>query len=365
MAHLLRGYGDDRTPVQHSNDIFKESLRSFQLSKFIGKKDSGMPIIVDDTLKGRSAGDTVVFHFIPQYKGGGIYGQNATITGNEKSLDEYLDHIKMDQVALAFKKKGKMTNKRMIWDFRAEAKKQLANWFTDMNNVWSFDALTGYLTDGFDYIPENARRTTPLVNGVGRCVRADATDGFTMVAPAGTSDNALLGDMADVDKINTDLLDELSIVAKQGNPKYRLAPVKMSSNNKEMFFLLVSLQAGRDLRHDEKFQKHALSLVQAGISADKDPFVSGSIGVWNNLIIMESEYICQTAKPDGSNRIARNLMLGKNAMAMIWGQTTDYREEWMDYQREIGSAADEIRGQKKLVFDGVDQGVIQIVTASN
>lgn len=67
---------------------------------------------------------------------------------------------------MAFAKRGKLTTKRLIWDFRSEAKSQLSNWFTDQNNVWSFDALTGYLANGFDYIPEKDRATTPLVNGV-------------------------------------------------------------------------------------------------------------------------------------------------------------------------------------------------------
>lgn len=363
MAHLLRGYGDDRTPVAHSNDIFKEHLRKFQLSKLIGKKNSGMPVVVDDTLKGKAAGDTVVFHFIPQYKGPGLYGQNITITGNEKSLDEFIDTIKIDQVAMAFAKRGKLTTKRLIWDFRSEAKSQLSNWFTDQNNVWSFDALTGYLANGFDYIPEKDRATTPLVNGVGRCVRASSTNGYELVAPENTSDQKLLETLKATDLINTQLLDNLTIVAKHGNDKYQLAPVRMNSNGKEMYFLLLSLEAARDLRQDSRFEKHALSLVQAGLDPAKDPFVSGALGVWGNVILLESEYIHKIVKADKSVAVSRNLLLGANAMAMIWAQTTDYREEWKDYQREIGIAADEIRGQKKLVFNGVDQGVIQVPTA--
>lgn len=366
MAEFLVGYGEDRTPIQHSNDLFKEHLRRFALAKLIGKKGSGAPIIVDDTLKGK-AGDTVVFHFIAQNKTDGIYGQNATVTGNEESLDEYLDSIKIDQVSKAFVKKGKVTDKRIVWNWRSEVKEQLAEWFADRNCIWCFDAMTGYLSNGFDYLPEATRATTPLVNGAGRCVRTDATDKVVKVAAADSTDTALAAAMASADKINTEVLDELSIVAKQGNPKYRVAPVKMASNGKEMFYLLISLQAGRDLRQNESFQKHALSLVQAGISTDKDPFASGSLGVWNNLIIMESEYIRTVSKTvsGATNTIARNLMLGRNAMAMTWAQTTDYVEEWKDYKRKVGMAADEIRGQKKLVFDGVDQGVIQVITASN
>ena len=78
---------------------------------------------------------------------------------------------------------------------------------------------------------------------------------------------------------------------------------------------------------------------------------------------MEDEYISHVK--NDSVDVARNLLLGANAAAMIWAQTTDYREEYFDYMNEIGVVADEIRGQKKLTFDGVDVGVMQVLTAVN
>jgi hypothetical protein len=361
MAYLLRGYEDDRTPIQHSSDIFSEHLRNFSLTKLLGKKDSGMPIITDSKLKG-NAGDTIVYHFIPQNKTDGIYGQEATMVGNEETLDEYTDKITIDQVRKGFKKKGKLTDKRLIWDARKEFKKQLSNWYADQNNIWVHAALTGYCLDGFNILKGAAKAETALVNGEGRCVAANKTNKFKLVAPEKTSDKGVLTELTNADTINTYMLDELSIIAKQGNGKYRMAPVKMS-NGKEMFFLLLDMKAARDLRQDARFDKHALSLVEAGISPDKDPFVSGAIGIWQNLIIMEDEYISHVK--NDSVDVARNLLLGANAAAMIWAQTTDYREEYFDYMNEIGVVADEIRGQKKLTFDGVDVGVMQVLTAVN
>ena len=361
MAYLLRGYEDNRTPVEHSADIFKEHLRSFSLNKLLGKKDSGMPIITDNKIKG-NAGDTIVYHFIPQNKTDGIYGQEATMIGNEETLDEYFDKITIDQVRKGFKKNGKLTDKRLVWDARAEFKKQLSNWFADQNNIWVHAALTGYCKDGFNILKGTEKTETALVNGVGRCVAADGTKKYKLVAPENTTDTAVLANVKNTDIINTYMLDELSIIAKQGNSKYRMAPVRMS-NGKEMFFLLVDLKTARDLRQDARFDKHALSLVEAGISPEKDPYVSGTIGIWQNLIIMESEYISHVK--NDSVDVARNLLLGANASAMIWAQTTDYKEEMFDYENQLGVTADEIRGQKKLCFDGVDVGVMQVLTAVN
>lgn len=361
MAKLLRGYEDDRTPVQHSSDIFKEHLRNFSLTKLLGRKDSGMPIITDSKIKG-NAGDTIVYHFIPQNKTDGLYGQDGTMTGNEETLDEFLDKISINQIRKGFKKKGKLTDKRLVWDARKEFKTQLHNWFTDRDNIWVHAALTGYMYNGFDFLKGAAKAETALVNGEGRCVAANKSAKFKLVAPEQTSDNEVLTQLTNADIINTYLLDELSIIAKQGNSKYRIAPVKMS-NGKEMFFLLLDMKAARDLRQDARFDKHALSLVEAGISPDKDPFVSGAIGIWQNLIILEDEYISHVKNENVD--VARNLLLGANACAMLWAQTTDYIEEYSDYHNEFGVVADEIRGQKKLCFDGVDVGVMQVLTAVN
>jgi len=369
MPYLIRGSEDSRTPVQHSNDIFEQYLTQFSLNSLMGKKDSGRPIIVDDTLKGK-AGDKVVYHFIPQYRGSGIVGQNKTITGNEKTLDEMTDSFKLEYVAQAFKKKGKMTDKRMIWDFRKEAKKQLSSWFTDASEVWTFDALTGLLTNGLDYIAGfdpvlgKGGDSVNLVNGVGRCVRASGASACALVDPSSTSNTALLSTMTSSDVMNTYLLDELSLLALEANSKYAIAPIKLNSNNEEMYILILSKQAARTLRQDSRFEKYAVARIQSGISADKDPIISKAMGIWGNLILMETSRIRKFQNSDGSKVLSRNLLLGANAAAMCWAETLDYREESSDYGNQLGSVADEIRAQKKLVFDGVDQGVMQVITWS-
>ena len=48
---------------------------------------------------------------------------------------------------------------------------------------------------------------------------------------------------------------------------------------------------------------------------------------------------------------------------MAWAQTLNYVEKKFDYDREMGVAADEIRGVKKLDFDGVDLNIAQVPCA--
>ena len=188
MSYFIRDTGSNLTPLQHSYEIFKQYILNNYFSTLTGRRGSGSPIIIDDALfKGKGAGDVGRYHFIPQYKGEGIEGQNPSITGNEKSLDEFYMDFRVDQIAQAFSKKGKMTDLRTIWNFREEFKNQLAEWFRDRTESDLVDALTGYITDGVSRQTD----TTKLINGEGRCFRVDKDgEAFKLVktSPADASD---------------------------------------------------------------------------------------------------------------------------------------------------------------------------------
>ncbi len=310
MAHFIRGTGSDLTPTQHSNNIFREHLRRSPYANLMGKKDSGQPIIVDNTLKGQ-CGDTVRYHFVPQDDSDGIKGQNASILGNEKVLDEYFMDLKIDQMAQAYAKRGKMTDKRTIWKIRAMFKEQLTNWFRDKHAYWLTMAMTGYMSNGYDFVDDFAAED--VVNGDGRLMVAKGSSGFKMIEGSKSSETDLLtdydgsgGKLATTDVMNTYLLDELEIMAKEGNSDYRMTPVK-SKNGEEYFILHLCLRACTQLRQDARFEKRLLSLAEAGVDPSKDVFATGALGIWNNIIIKKNEFI-HRFKDSSGNKYARNLL---------------------------------------------------------
>lgn len=359
MAYFIRDTGSNLTPVQHSFEIFKQYSLNNYFSTLTGRRGSGNPIIVDDSLfKGKGAGDVGRYHFIPQYEGEGIDGQNPSITGNEKSLDEFYMDLRIDQVAQAFKKKGKMTDMRTIWNYREEFRNQLAEWFRDRTEKDIVDALTGYITDGVTRTTD----TTKLVNGSGRCFRVDNTGStYTLVETDanGASDESLKTNMAATDKMNTYALDELQSLAKTAG-KYPMKPVR-ARNNEEYYILVLHPRAAIELRRDERWEKRAIASLTGRGSLESDPIATGAIGVWEHIIVKEAEKI-KTVSGDGF-KVARNLLLGAEAAVLAYGQTLDYKEESRDYGREMGVAADEIRGCRKLVFDGCDMNVMQVPCA--
>ena len=364
MAYFIRDTGSNLTPIQHSYNIFKQYILSNFFSNMIGKRGSGKPIVIDDSVfKGRGAGDVGRWHFIPQYEGEGIEGQNPSITGNEKTLEEFYMDLRIDQVAQAFKKRGKMTDIRTIWNIRDEFKSQLAEWFRHYTEIDLIYALTGLKSDGATRITGASAMSTDLVNGAGRCFRPDYADSkfsTVKVSAADSDGTSLTGAINSTDIMNTYLLDELQSLAKTAG-KYPMKPVR-AQNNEEYYILVLHPSVAIDLRRDARWEKRALASMTGKGSLEGDPIATGAIGVWNHIIIKEANFIVTQSNSAGSVHVARNLLLGAEAAILAYGQTLDYKEETRDYGREMGVAADEIRGCNKLTFDGCDMNVAQVPT---
>lgn len=376
MATFVRGTDSadkELTPLKHGLNIFRQYIKNCMMTRYTGKKDSGMPIIVDDTLTG-SSGDTVRFHFIPQNDTEGIKGQNKSVKGNEDTIEEFYTDMTLDIMNKAFKKKGKMTGIRIIWKWRNEVKTQLANWFGKRHDVWLIQALTGIMINGFDVVADSAMDTTVFTNGAGRCMIPDATNDVKIIktdADIAKTTNTLLTTvtgsgglgLTSASKLTVRMIEELQILASDGNEDdkdYRIEPFKMM-NGDEVFLLMVDKRVARDLKQDSDYKTYRLALVESGHK--KDPIATGALCMIDNVIIVQCDHIVSFKK--GSNRYARNLFMGANAAAVGWAQKVDYDEDHDKIESITVMKGDEIRGQTKLTFNGVDVGVAQVITAAN
>lgn len=366
MAYFIRGTEDPRTPLIHNRDIFKQYILNTFFHNMIGGRGSGKPIVMDGKqFDGRGSGDTVRYHFVPQVFGDGIEGQNASITGNEDTIEEYYMDIRVDQIAKAFKYKGKkLTQMRTVVPLREEFKNQLANWFTWRTELDMISAMTGYTIDGVTKLSDKERNTTPLVNGEGRCFRPDyASDKFSTVSvsEADSTNEALAADMTEDDVMNTEILDNLQSLAKTAG-KYPMKPIKLKDGN-EYYMLVLHPKAAIQLRQDPRWEKRVLASYNGTKALESDPIATGAMGVWEKIIVKEADYIDVYKSDDIDFGIAHNILLGADAVLMAYAQTLEYTEEEFDYKRFWGVAADEVRGIKKLAFDGIDLNIAQVPCA--
>lgn len=364
--HYMRRTGEPVTPLKHSLNIFREYMLKMFFKDMMGQRGSGKPIIVDgETFKGREAGDVGRFHFIPQFRGEGIRGQNKSIIGNENTVDEFYMDLRIDEISQAFAKKGKMTDIRTIWKAREEFKHQLANWFAEATEKDIIESLSGYNTDGATYVTGAAAETLDAVKGDHRCLRVDwngSAFDTVEVSEANSDTSSLLSAMETTDTMNTEILDVLQEFAKDADSKYAMRPIR-AKNNEEYYLLVIHPRAAIDLRRDPRWEKRALAAMTGKNSLEGDPIATGAIGVWEKIIVKEANYIKTHKNAAGNKRIARNLLLGAEAAVVAFAQTLDYTEERTDHKRRLSVAADEIRGIRKIQFDGTDLNIAQIPCA--
>ncbi|MFT7434146.1 MAG: hypothetical protein ACI9TY_001794 [Alphaproteobacteria bacterium] len=87
--------------------------------------------------------------------------------------------------------------------------------------------------------------------------------------------------------------------------------------------------------------------------------------MWDGVMIFEcSEMPILAGAGDTSIDVAHNILCGAQSAAIAWGKKTNYKEDSDDYGHENGFAIDEIRGIEKLVFNGVDHGLVNVFTAA-
>jgi len=372
MAFLIREADSALTPVQHSNKIFTEHLKLMSLFNASGQQGSGMPIVMDFELKGK-AGETVVHHFIPHAYASPLRGQKKTIIGNENSTEEFKLEVKVNEVNFPFRKKGKMTDQRLIYSARAEMSRQITNHFAQYNEDQLFKVMSGIDFEDDDQTAwEAATDTNDRVSGASRCIRADGANGATEVTSANSDNVALVAAMSSTDTMSPYLIESAAVMVRTADATsndsassvtntYKMHPIRIGKNNEEFFILYVSLEVAKTLRFNADWLAHVYALDERGL--EDSAIASGALGVWGNVIVKPSERIIRIS--DGSGGFYyRNLLLGADAVFSGWVQTLDYTEELWDHERELSSNGSEIRGEKKITFNGVDCGVAQVITAA-
>jgi hypothetical protein len=376
MAQFIRGTGSDLTPIQHSRQIFREQLKRFSLRGISRKQGQGGVICLDTTLKG-SPGDTVRHHFIPYTQSSPLRGQDIEILGNEESFNEYSLDVIVNEINYAFRKKGAMSDQRVIYSIRQEMSAQLADRFNQYDEDVIFKVASGIGYEDDDQTTwESSTNAVDRVNGSNRCFRADGGNGFAAVTEANSNNVALLSAMNTSDKLSLSAIRRVATAVRTANSAsndtvgsatntYKMRPYRFAQQkdgtNREWFFLFCSLEAGVDLMETPEWinwqhsQNNRMSPTMEEI---------GAIGTYHNVIIVPSERIIKFN--DGSGNVyARNLLMGADAVMCAWAQTTDYTEELIDHKRGISIRGGQIRGETKITFNGVDMGVAQLVTASN
>lgn len=325
---------------QWSNEVFSEYMGQNPFFNFMGMNSQSIVQVKEELTK--QAGDAITIQLRAKLSGAGVTG-NATLKGNEEGLVFYDQKMVVDTLRHAVLLKGEMTEKRVAFDLRNQAREALVDWASDKMKTGLIAALTN-TSVGRD-------RTRYLYGATD--ANWNATHVTAMVNVDGTND-----------KLTTEVISKAKRKALlEGSHKVRPFMVKQGNKVEEVYVLFAHPYAIRDLLADQAFRDVNVHLPA---TLGESVLVHGQRykGMWDGVMIFETEMPVVDNAGAGGIDVAHNVLAGAQAAAIAWGKRTNYKEDVDDYGHENGFAIDEIRGISKLVFNNIDHGVVNVFTAA-
>lgn len=342
MATTQYGLNHPLTVKLWAKKLFQEALKSTWCYKFIGKDARSAIQYVEDTSK--SAGDRVTIGLRMQLTGAGILA-DGTLQGNEESLTTYSDNLLINQLRHAVRSDGKMSEQRIPFSVREEARQGLTDWWADRIDTALFNHLAGNTGQSDTRYTGGNATTAPSTNNI---VYANGLANETQVASASASNIFKLS-----------FIDSAVEKAKTNSPLIR--PIKVDGEDKFLCFLhpyqVTDLRQNTNTGQWLDIQK----AVYMG-SKEKNPIYSGALGEYNGTILHES-----TRVPSVTAGVYRAIFCGAQAASIGFGQGNSptkmsWVEELFDYGNQLGVSAGCIFGTKKMVFNSQDFGTVVIAT---
>lgn len=340
-------------PVNHplakkhwSGVVAKEALKATFAMQFMGSDTNALCQIKSDLSK--DSGDRIRHNLRMQLGGAGIQGDD-TLEGNEENLEIYYDDVFIDQLRHAVRSRGKMSEQRVPFSVRAEAKDGLVDWWSDRIDTWFFNQLTG-----------NTSQTDTRFTGNQAAIAPDSDHVVILSSTGSTAESSLSS--TSVARFNLSMID--AAVEKAKTLRNALRPISIGNKRMHVMFLhpaqVTSLRTNTNTGQWLDIQKAAMS----GGDVSKNPIFTGALGVYNNVILHESTRI-----PGGIGGInsstRRAVLCGAQALSMSFGKgygkgIFTWTEKAFDYGNQLGVSSGCIGGLKKNRFNGSDFGVIVV-----
>lgn len=338
MAVSSWGVNDALAVKTWSRKLFHEALKQTTMSKYMGEGSDNMIQVLNDVKKG--PGDKITYGLRMQLSGAGIQG-DSTLEGNEEALTTYSDSVLINQLRHAVRSGGKMSEQRIPFSVREEARMGLQDWWADRIDRSLINLLTGNTAQTDTKYSANNAITAPSST---RVVFPNANE-LTEASISTTSTFSLA------------FIDRAVAAAKVSTPLIR--PLNKDGVDYVCFlhpYQVLALRASTGTAGSWGDLQRAM--LQGG--AKQNAWMDGSLGVWNRVMLVENTRI-----PTTTANVYRAVLCGAQAAAFAVGQDNapekmSWVEELFDYENQLGVSAGMIFGAKKNLFNSVDFGTISM-----
>lgn len=342
MATTVYGVNANEAVKLWSRKLMREALKATWASKFMGQDSNSLCQIQDDTSKG--PGDRIRTTLRMQLTAAGIQG-DSTLEGNEEALSTFTDDTLINQLRHAVRSGGKMTEQRIPFEVREEARMGLQDWWAARFDTSFFNQLAGNTAQTDSRYTGNNAAIAPSTN------RWMFANGHAVESTLTSTASATF---------NLGILDEIALKARTVSPVIR--PVSTEAGNKYVMF--ITPEHHYDLRRNTNtlqwgdIQKAAMQ----GGSISDNPIFTGALGEYNGIVLHEA-YRLPVIATGGASSTGRAVLCGAQSLAMAFGRDNSpnrmsWVEELFDYKNQLGVSAGAVFGMKKLQYNSEDFSTI-------
>lgn len=338
MAQTTYSSSNNLTVKLWARKLSVEALKMTWWSKFMGNDTSSVIQILDNTQK--SAGDSVTVGLRVQLSGNGIQG-DGVLEGNEEALSTYSDQLAINQLRHAVQCGGRLSQQRVTFDIREEARLGLQDWWANRFDTSFFNQICGYTPQSNTALTGNNATTDATSNNIIRA-NSKATDAT----------------LTSTDTFTLALID--TAVEHSGTNSPMIRPIMIKGEAKYVAFLhdyqVTDLRTNSNTGQWLDIQKAAAT----GGQVSNNPIYTGALGEYNGVVLHKANRITQGVTSSTAITSTRRAVLcGAQACAIGFGRDNaperlTWDEELFDYGNMFGVASGSIFGIKKLVFNSQD-----------
>jgi len=360
---------DALRPELWEKALFKDVMDNLWFSKkgIMGEGEDNIIQIKNDLKKQK--GDTITLGLTAKLSGNGVSGDNE-LEGNEEAISPYSEAVSIDQKRFGVRLTGRLDEQKNGYNMRTDAKNKLKIRLKEFVEMQMFLKLASVTN-------------TTLTNTAGTVTGTDCawsnTPDYVPDADtnAGYGDRYLCADyaagttsLAAGDKLTPELISRVKTKAQTASPK--ILPVDIDGANH--YVLIIHPWQAFDLKTNAVWMQ---AQREASWRGSKNPIFSGALGVWDNVVVMEHEYVPwldvsvalhsfrgTATGTDCAVDACRALLLGKQAAVFAkCNNENGWVEETFDYKNKTGFATGIIGGIQKIRFNSKDYGVVALDTA--
>jgi hypothetical protein len=357
--------------------FLSEYVRESGFMPYMGKAETNIFQFRTELLE--EAGKTINVPVIASLKGSGVSGSQV-LDGNEEDLMNFNDQITVDWLRNGVRV-PKSTQYLTEINLMDAAKSALRSWDAEklrdgiiqaLGSIIIAAANSGSADSWVTYAAATAAQKNAYLT-----LNADRI--LFGSARANASSNVWATALGNVDSTNDLMSTGVGSLAKRmarttgpANTSFpnnlRIRPFK-TNDGKEYFVMFCASNSFRDLKKDTVISAaNRDARGREGNAMDKNPIFQDGDQIYDGVIYREIPELDQLKILGAGNAgidVDQNFLCGTQTVGIGWGQqpkpVTDYIK---DYGFRPGVGIEELRGQKKLSYSGVQYGCVTCLTSS-